>query len=318
MRLVKHACFLLCLFTSAMASPQAFPTRPIQVIVPFSVGSTTDIMTRAIAQELSHRLGQPVVVDNRPGAGGNIGAEALTRAAPDGYTLMMGTNGPLAANPHLYDKVPFDPVTDFVPIVHVVATPQFLLASREAPVSSVADFVRLAKANPGKYNIGVTNTTARVWAELLKQMAGIDIVPVLYKDVGTMVGDLVSGRVQFAVENVGPTLSLVQGGKLRALALFYSKRAEFAPDVPTIAEAGYGKIELVGWCAVFAPKGTPRAIVDKLNREILAAMQAPDVRKVITSYGIITGGTPEQLGGQVKSELAQWADLVKSTGVSLK
>lgn len=318
MRTARLFSLLCVMLTVPYAWSQTYPSKPVQIIVPFSVGSTTDIMTRVIAQDLAKRLGQAVIVDNKPGAGGNIGAEFVARATPDGYTLMMGSNGPLAANVALYDRLSFDPTTDFAPIIQVVATPQFLLANPNVGVRSVQEMVALAKAHPGKFNIGATNTTARVWIELLKKMAGIDVVAIPYKDVGTMIGDLLSGQTQFAVENVGPTLSLIEGRRLQALALLYPQRAGFAPDVPSIAEAGYRQHDVVGWIALLAPRGTPPEIVRRLNSEVQAAMQSSDVSKVLMGYGIVTGGTPAQLGEKIKAETSQWKELVETTGVRLQ
>ena len=310
------AAFLLASTGAALA--QGYPAKPITIVVPFSVGSTTDIMTRAIATGLSQRVGQAVVVDNRAGAGGNIGTELAAKAAPDGYTLIMGTNGPFAANLSLYDRVPFDPVRDFTPIIHVVATPLIMVAHPSVQAASVSDVVKLAKSRPGTLNFGVTNTTARVWVELFKKMAGVEVVPVLYKNVGGMVSDLVGGQIQFAIENVGPTLPHVRSGKLKAMAMMYPKRAEFAPEIPSLHESGLNQYDVVGWLALFAPRGTPPAIVTRLNTELAAVIQSPEVRQVLAANAIVVGGSPEQLGATLKTEIGKWRDLVQSTGVRLE
>ncbi|HYF17021.1 MAG TPA: tripartite tricarboxylate transporter substrate binding protein [Ramlibacter sp.] len=301
-----------------MAAPawaQSWPSRPVQIIVPFAAGTLTDVTTRALGKALSERLGQPVVIENRPGAAGNLGTAAAAKAAPDGYTLMMGTNGPMAANRALYKSLPFDPVRDFVPVIHVVTAPLVMVAGPGVPVKTVQDVVQLAKANPGKLNFGVTNTTARAWVELFKKMAGVQVESIQYQAPGAMINDLVGGRIQLSIENVAPVLPLIKDRKITGVALMNPSRAPYAPDLPALAESGYTQYDVVGWLGIFAPRGTPAEVVARLNREISTALRSPEVTSVVTTFGIPAGGTPEQLAELQKRDLALWAEVAESAGI---
>ena len=299
----------------APASAQAYPTRTIQIIVPFAAGTLTDVMTRTIGKALSDRIGQPVVIDNRPGAAGNLGVAAAAKAAPDGYTLLMGTNGPMAANRALYKSLPFDPVKDFVPVIHTVTAPLVMIAGTQVPVRTVQDVVQFARANPGKLNFGVTNTTGRVWVELLKKMAGVQVEIITYQGPAPMLADLIGGRIQMSVENVAPVLAMIQSNKVTGVALMNPKRAPYAPDLPALAESGYTQYDVVGWLGIFVPQGTSQEIVRRLNRELAASLASPEVVSVITRSGIPGGGTPEQLADLQKRDLALWAEVAESAGL---
>ncbi|MCX7143448.1 MAG: tripartite tricarboxylate transporter substrate binding protein [Proteobacteria bacterium] len=314
------SCLLLLAFASGgPASAQSYPTKPIRIVVPFGAGAGVDILARGFGKALTERLGQPVVVENRPGAGGNIGTEVVAKAAPDGYTLVMGSNGPFAANVSLYDKLPFDPLKDLAPVILMGRLPMILIANDAVSAASVTDMIQLAKARPGTLNFGASNTTARVWIELLKNMAGINVATVPYKNVGALLTDLMGGQIQYAFENVGPSLPLIRSSKIKALAVTSQKRASFASQIPAFGEFGLTRYDLVVWLALFAPKGTPAEITQRLNAEINKIMQeSPEIVQLIASIGMEpAGGSPEQLGEYHKAEIAKWDELVKATGVRL-
>lgn len=316
----KHAVAILTVaaaFTS-LAQAQDYPTKPITLVVPYGAGSTTDTLARTLGQALSERVGQPVVVDNRPGAGGNIGTQSAAVAAPDGYTLLMGTNGPMAANPSVYANLPFDPVEDFAPIMHVVSVPLLLVGSPAAPAATVQEMVDLARSKPGEINFGATNTTARVWIAALQSMAGIEVETVIYKDPSSMLTDLMSGRIQFAVENVAPTMPLITSGKINGLAVLNPSRAPFAPDLAALSEAGYTDYDITGWIGFFAPEGTPDGIIRRLNEELQGALEQPEVKSIVDSLGVSGGGSPERFEEMQQRDLKVWADLVKSSGIEVQ
>lgn len=300
------------------AFAQEYPSRPIRVVVPFGPGSGVDTLARGVSKLLTERLGQPVVVENRPGAGGNIGVDTVAKAAPDGYTLLMGSNGPLAANVSLYEKLSFDPAKDLAPVALMGRLPMILVANNAAPAASVADLIRIAKSGTGALNFGASNTTARVWIDLIGRMTDTKSETVQYKNVGTLLGDLMGGQIQYAVENVGPSMPQIRAGKIKALAVTSHKRAGFAPEIPSFGEFGLTRYDLVVWYAMFAPKGTPADIVQRLNAELNKMMREPEIIQLAGSVGMeIAGGTPEQLGEYQKSEIAKWSELVKTTGIKL-
>ena len=231
---MKQIATLLLLGAACMNASAAFPDKPINMVVPFGAGSATDTLARGVAKGLSERLGQPVTVENKPGAGGGIGAAYVARSAPDGYTLLMGTNGPMAANASLYQRLPYDPVKDFAPVAHGPPA-RSSSSNADAKATTLPELIAAARAQPGALNFGASNTTARVWVELLKRMADVDVATVLYSNVGGMMTDLMSGRITYAFENVGPSLPQIAAGKVRALAVTTPQRAPFAPDIPTVA-----------------------------------------------------------------------------------
>lgn len=310
------ACLLLgaaCLNASA-----AFPDKPINMVVPFGAGSATDTLARGVAKGLSEKLGQPVTVENKPGAGGGIGASYVARSAPDGYTLLMGTNGPMAANASLYQHLAYDPVKDFAPVALMGRLPMILIANNEAKATTLPQLIAAAKAQPGALNFGASNTTARVWVELLKSMAGINVETVLYSNVGGMMTDLMSGRISYAFENIGPSMPQVSAGKVRALAVTTPQRASFAPDIPTVAESGLNKHELVVWFAMFAPRGTPAPVVDRINAEVNQVLNSPELRQLSAQIGMTpAGGSPADLKTYQDEEVKNWRNLVDMTGVRI-
>lgn len=308
----------ITLLMTTEAGAVAYPDRPVTIVVPFGPGSATDLLTRSVAQELSGRIGQPVVVQNQSGAGGNLGTAAAARAKPDGYTLVMGTNGPFAANVALYSNLPYDPLTDFKPIALMGQLPMMLIANKETAASTLQELMKQAKQSPGALNFGASNTTARVWVELLKDMGGIDVETVLYKDTGTLLTDLMGGQISFAFENVGPSLPLVQSEKVKALAVTASERAAFAPNVPTLKEAGFDKHELIVWFAMFAPRGTPDEVIDYLNKEVNEVLKTDAIKAVARQLGMkAVGGSPSDMASYHASEVDKWRRFVKMAGIEI-
>jgi len=262
---------------SPVAAAQNYPTKPIRLVVPFPAGGTTDILARAAAQKLSEALGQQVVVDNRPGAGGNIGADIVAKSAPDGYTLLMGTVGTHAINPSLYTKMPYDHFKDFVPVVLVAGVPNVLVVTPSLPVNSVQDLIKLAKEKPGQINFASSGsgTSIHLSGELFKTMTGVEMTHVPYKGSSPALTDLMGGQVQLMFDNLPSALPQIKGGKLRAIAVTSTKRAPALPDIPTMAESGLPGFEASSWFGVLAPAGTPPAVVTRINTEINKWLQSP-------------------------------------------
>src|SRR5205809_3388235 len=248
----------------------AYPTKPVRLVVPFPAGGTTDLLARAAAQRLSEAWGQQVIVDNRPGAAGNIGAELVARSAPDGYTLLMGTVGTHAINASLYAKMPYDHVKDFAPVILVAGVPNVLEVNPALPVNSVADLIKLAKAKPGQINFASSGsgTSIHLSGELFKTMAGVDMTHVPYKGSAPALTDLMGGQVQLMFDNLPSALPQIKGGRLRAIALTSTTRAAVLPDIPTVAESGLPGFEASSWFGILAPAGTPPAIVTWINAEV--------------------------------------------------
>ncbi|HEX9556002.1 MAG TPA: tripartite tricarboxylate transporter substrate binding protein [Reyranella sp.] len=300
------------------ALAQAYPSRQIRIVVPFAAGAgVLDIMARLVGQHLGASLGQQVVIDNRPGAGGIVGAEVVAKAEPDGYTLLMG-NTALVVSPYLYAKLPFEPLADFVPVTLVNSAPLLLVVHPSVPVQSVKELIAYAKARPGQLNYGSggVGSTPYLATELLKAMAGIDVVHVPYKGGAPALADLVAGQLTFMIENVPGTMPLVKSGKLRALAITSAQRSPLAPDLPTMAEAGVPDYEMVGWNGVFVAKGTPAEIVARLNSDLAKVLRLPDVKEQMATLGAEPGGdsTPA-FGAFVKAESARWGRIIKERGI---
>lgn len=296
----------------------SYPSKPIRIVVPFGAGSSTDIFARTVAKGLTEKLGEAVIVENRAGAGGNIGSAAVVNAQPDGYTIIMGTNGPFAANVSVYSDLPYDPVQDFEPIALMGQLPMVLIAHPDKPASDLNELIAEAKANPGTLNFGASNTTARVWVELLKDMADIEVETVLYANVGSMLTDLMAGRISYAFENVGASLSALQSHQVKPLAVTTPKRAKFAPDVQTVAESGLDEHELVVWFAMFAPKDTPPEIVERLNIALNELLETEEVLRTAEQISLEpVGGTPEDLAKYHVAEVEKWRDLIEMTGIRI-
>jgi len=305
------------LVSQHVAAQDSYPSRPIRLIVPTAPGGGTDFTARSIAQKLSEALGQTVIVDNRPGAAGNIGVDIAAKSSPDGYTLVMPiTSFPI--NPHLYPKLPFDTVKDFAPVVLASVAPLFLVVNPSVPAKSVSELIALAKAKPGQLNYANSGsgTTAHLAGELFKKMAGVDLVSIPYKGGGPAVLDLIGGRVQVYFSTIPAALTQVQAGKLRGLAVTTTKRVNLMPDVPTVAESGLPGFEVNGWFGIFAPAGTARASIVRLNKEINAVLRTPDIQQRFAGQGLIPGGgTPEELGKFLRAELAKWGALIREAGI---
>src|SRR5918994_1975466 len=261
---------------AALAQPAAYPTRPVRVIVPFTPGGTTDIFARLVGEKLSQSFGQQFVIENRGGAGGNIGADAVAKAEPDGYMLVMGTVGTHAINPSLYAKMPYDALTDFAPVAYVAGVPNLMVVSpRTVKATTVQGFIAEAKANPGKFTMASSGngTSIHLSGELFKQMAGIEMRHVPYRGSGPAVNDLVGGQVDVMFDNLPSSIEQVRAGNLRALAVTSAKRSPAIPDKPTLDEAGLPGFEASSWFAIFAPKATPAEITTKLNQEVRKALE---------------------------------------------
>lgn len=306
------ACLLV---VSSLVLADTYPSKPIRLVVPYPAGQGTDVMARAIGDKLAEALGKPVVVDNRPGAGGNIGTEVAARAASDGYTLIMGTNATHAMNASLYSSVPFDHIRDFAPVALVGTLPLMIVAHPSAPASSPKELVDLARARPGGLNFGFGSTSGRVAIELFKRNAGVDVVPVSYRGATAVLTDLMGGQIQYAAETVATVLPHVKAGKIKAIAVTSSKRTQLAPDVPTVQESGLS-YEVVGWNALFAPRGTPPEIVQRLNAEVNRVVQTAEVRTRMASIGFDpASGSPADLATFVRTETDKWSQIIKAAGL---
>ena len=306
------------LVLAAPLQAQTYPSRPIRFIVPFAAGAgVLDIMARIVGQHLGTAPGQQVVIDNRPGAGGNVGAEVAAKATPDGYTMLMGAVA-LVVSPYLYAKLPFDPLTDLVPVTQVNSAPLMLVVHPSLPVKSVAELIAYAKARPGQLNYGSggVGATPFLATELFKSMAGIDVTHVPYRGGAPALADLVAGQLSFMIENVPGTLPLVRDGKLRALAITSRQRLALVPDLPTMEEAGVPGYEMIGWNGIFVPKATPPEIVTRLNAELVKVLRSADVGEQLAKLGAVpVGDSPEQFGAFVKAESARWGKIIKDLGI---
>lgn len=306
--------------SAAIAQTTGYPSKPIRVVLPYPPGGGSDTIVRPLAQRLSGELGQQVVVDNRGGAGGNIGMEAVARAAPDGYTIVLALTAQLAVNVSLYKKLPYDPVRDYAPITLLATGPYLLVVHPSLPVTSVKGLVALARARPGEitYASSGNGSGGHLAAELLKTMTGTKMLHIPYKGGGPALVDVLAGQVQVLFATYVSSRGHLQAGRLRVLGVSTAKRPAAIPDMPTIAEAGVPGYDSGVWYAMLAPAGTPRDIVVKLNREIVRVLNQPDFRKQLVDQAIDPiGGTPEQLGDYIRSEIAKWAKVVKDSGAKL-
>jgi len=320
----RVAAFVLLL--SALSPPllaqggqQDYPNRPVRWIVPFAPSGPTDLMSRGVAEKLSQRLGQPFVVDNRAGAGGNIGAEVVAKSAPDGYTLMIGHVGTHAINSALYSKIAFDPVRDFTPISLISTAPLALVVPVSVPAKDVKELIALAKARPGQLNFASAGNggPTHLAGELFRFSAHIDIVHVPYKGNAAALTDLVAGRVQMFFSNLLTAMPHVRAGKLRAIGISTPKRTPQAPDLPTVAESGVPGFAAVPWYGALGPAGLPRPIVDKLNAEIGRALALPEMQERLGQGLDLQSSTPEEFAALIKSELVKWRKVVRDSGAKV-
>jgi tripartite-type tricarboxylate transporter receptor subunit TctC len=302
---------------AALAQAQAWPSKPIKWVVPFAPGGTTDILARTVGEKLALALGVPVVVENKPGAGGGVGADFTAKSAPDGYTIMGGTISTHAINASLYKDLPYDPVKDFVAITMIARVPNMLVVNPNVPAKDVKELIALLKASPGKYTFASSGngTSQHLSGELFKTMAGVDMQHVPYKGSPPALQDVVGGQVTMTFDNITTAWPLAKSGKLRALAVTTAKRSSVAPDVPTLAESGLPGFEVGSWQGVFAPAGTPPDIVKRLSVEIVKVLGLPEVREKLGGLGAeIVADSPEEFAAIVKAEVVKWSDVVKKSG----
>jgi tripartite-type tricarboxylate transporter receptor subunit TctC len=308
------------LWLGLAAAQQNYPTKPIRFIVTFPPGGSSDLIARALVPVLSDRLRQQVLVENRPGAGGNIGMDAVAKSAPDGYTMGLGAAGALSANVSLYPKMPYDPVRDFAPVSNVAFVPFFLVANPSLPANNLQELVALASAKPGQLMLGYggNGTAMHLSGELFKLMAKIQLVNVPYKGSGPAAVDAVGGQLPLAMVDVASAITQVKAGRLKALAVTTAKRISAAPDVPTFAEAGLPGYEATGWFGVVMPAGTPPTIIGRMNAELVAALKRQEIRERVIAAGAEPApSTPEEFGALIRSEIVKWAEVVKASGAKL-
>lgn len=295
---------------------QAYPDRPIRFVVPFSGGSATDALARILGEEMSRRLGQPVIVENIAGANGVLAAQAVARAAPDGHTVLISTNTTHASNQSLMKNVPYDAVTSFEPVTKLGTISLALITSRAIPAKNLVELIGYAKANPGKLTFGYGSGSSRIAGEMLKSMAGIDVLPVPYKSNPQAITDLLGGQISMIFADISTTLPQVRAGAANGLAVSTAKRSSLAPDLPTIAEAGLPGYDLAAWFAAFVPARTPKPIIDKLHEAFVAALNDPPVQEKLLKAGIEPeASTPDELKAFVASEIGKWAAIVKAAGI---
>ena len=302
------------------AFAQAWPSRPVTVILPFAAGGGTDLLARSLAQHFSDTFGQQFVIDNRAGAGGNVGAAAVAKAAPDGYTILFGTPGPLANNKLMYKNLPFDPEQAFTPIVLVAKSPLIIAAKASLPVKDIQELKAYAKANPGKLNVGMpgNGTLGHITSVLVQRELGVSMTDVPYRGTALVVNDLLGGQVDVAMDFMPSYVPLVREGKIRALAVTTTQRSKDLPDVPTVQESGFKGFEATAWYALAAPAGTPNEIIEKLNADANAFLKSPKGQEVIANLSMqAVGGPPSDLKAFIGSELQKWGPVVKDANISM-
>lgn len=312
----------ICFSSAAICVPglalaQAYPSKPIRFVVPYPAGGPLDTVARLLAQKVSESGGQPVVVDNKPGAGGNIGADLVAKSPPDGYTILMGAVATHAINPTLYAGIPYDAARDFAPVTQVASTPNVLVVHPAVAAASVSEFIAYAKANPGKLNFGSgsTGSAGHLAGELFKAMAGVEMTHVPYKGAAPAMNDLIGGQIQLMFDNLASSLAQVRAGKIRALAVTTARRTPLAPELPTVAESGLAGFDISTWFGVFTPAGTPRAVVDRLHSEFTRALAAPDVREKMQNLGAEpVGNTPQEFAAYIRAEAEKYARVIRASG----
>lgn len=323
-RLRVVICFMACaILGNAVAQPtqeRSYPAKPVRLVVTFPPGGSADLTARALAAKMSERLEQQVLIDNRPGAGGNIGLDIVAKAPPDGYTIGVGAAGALAVNISLYPRMPFDPVKDFAPVGMVAMIPFVLVAHPSLAAASLGELLAIAKAKPGSLSLahGGNGTAMHLSAELLKQMAGIDLALIPYKGSGPAANDAMAGQVPLAIADIPASLAFIKSGRLRALGVTADKRSVALPEVPTFAEAGVPGYESIGWFGIVAPAGTPAAVISRLNAELQAALHDPETRRrIIASGAEPMPGTAAAFRSMIDSEIVKWANVIKVSGARI-
>jgi tripartite-type tricarboxylate transporter receptor subunit TctC len=311
--------FLVLLLGAAGAMAQSsYPEKPVKILVGFTPGVAPDIAARLLADKFTEAWGKPVVIENVTGAGGNIATDRAAKAAPDGYTLLMGGNSSIVVSPGLYAKLSYDPVKDFAPITQVFIAANILAIPVDTPAKSLPELVALVRAQPGKFTYGHAGvgTSQHLGGELFKYMAKLDLQPIAYRGTTALVPDLISGRLTMCFCNVVNVMPLAREGKLRVFAVTSLKRSGAAPDLPTMAESGYPGFEAVPWFGLMAPAGTPTAIVERLHRDTVRVLALPDIRKKFDELGLdIVGSSPVEFAALIKAEIPQWAKVIKEAGI---
>ena len=310
------ALIMTCLSQFALA--QVYPSKPIHLVVPFVAGGPPDILARMMGQKLSEGLGQQIVVENRPGAGGNIGYEHVARAVPDGYTVLLGSINTHAINPALYRKVPFDPVKDFVPVTQLALIHNVLVVHPSSQVSSVGELLRLAKSEKLTFGSAGNGTTLHLAGELMNQMAGVKLEHVPYKGAPQALQDLIGGNITMAFSGVPPAMAFLRSGKLKPLAVTAPNRIPQLPDVPTVAESGLPGYDVVAWNGLLVPTGTPQAVIDRLHAESVKAVADPAVREKLSAAGFeLVAGTPDEFAQVIARDIVKWTRVVKESGAQV-
>ena len=310
----------IALVAPPMAGAQAYPSRPVKLVVPFPPGGSLDIAGRLIAQRLTEMWGQAVVVENKPGAGGNIGADFVAKSTPDGYTILLGALSTHAVNPKLYAKMPYDAVKDFAPITLIATTPNVLVVNAATPVGNVREFIAWTRANPGKlaFGSGSNGSAGHLAGELYKVDTGTDAVHIPFKGGAPATQALLAGDTQFMFDNLANAMAQVKAGKLKALAVTTAERSKLVPELPTMAEAGLQGFDISTWYGLFAPAGTPTAIVAKWNADVTKILTTPDVRAKLMADGAEPApDTPEQFAQMISRELAKYARIIKASGAKV-
>jgi tripartite-type tricarboxylate transporter receptor subunit TctC len=308
---------MLALPAQAPAQAQAYPAKPIRFVVPYPAGGPLDTVARLLGYKVSESLHQPVIVDNKPGAGGNIGADAVAKSPPDGYTILMGAVATHAINPTLYASIPYDPIRDFIPVTQVASTPNVLVVNPSIPASSVREFIAYAKAHPGELNFGSgsTGSAGHLAGELFKSMAAIEMTHIPYKGAAPAMQDLIGGRIQLMFDNLASSLGQVRAGKVKAIAVTTARRTALAPELPTIAESGLPGFDISTWFGIFVPAGTPREVVEKLHGEFTRALADREVREKMLILGAEpVGGRPEEFAAYIRAEADKYARVIKASG----
>jgi tripartite-type tricarboxylate transporter receptor subunit TctC len=305
----RQSAIALCLMLLTVGAADAWPDQPVRIVVPFAAGGTTDIMARVIGEKLAPRLGQPVIIENIGGAGGNTGAAQVAKSPPNGATLLMSTPGPAVMNQFMYSRMPYDTATAFAPVVHVASIPSVLIVGPKVEAKTVSELVALMKAKPGGFNFGSAGngSTGHLGGSLFKSVAGVEAQHVPYRGSGPMLQDLMAGNIQFTIDSLPGALSLIQAASVRALAVTTAKRWPELPDLPTIAEAGLPDVQVATWVALLTPAGTPRAVIEQLNREINAVLADADLRRRMVGLGAAAeGGSSDALAAFLQSETTKW------------
>lgn len=315
----RMAVFVLAALATIASSANAetYPSKPITLVIQYPVGGPSDMLARILVARLQSELGQPLIVEPRVGAGGNIGTDVVAKAKPDGYTLLLSASGPLAISPWLYKKLPYNPLKDLEPVARIAAVPLVLQVNKASPASDASGFMKMLKARPGTYTFGSSGngTPQHLSVVLLQSMTGIEVIHVPYKGQAPMATDLMGGQVDFAIDSMVSAMPNLNTGRLRPLAVTSTQRSNLLPDVPTFQEIGVTGYEVLAWYGLLAPPGTPRPIVDQLNQAVRKVLDMPEVRKQVAALGSApVHGTPEQFDAFIKSEHDKWGPIVKRTG----